>query len=224
MLDPPSIDGIFSGMKTHLSPEECLEGLGDKVIEATSLAVVNTRADLAAYRIDRASWVASSSERGLANWIHDRVWAHLVNEVDHLPEVVVHDSPPIRELFISRDLNFRLRIKRHDSLGRVASFPTQGVLDFYEQGQNVGVLPGMEEWKLIAGYVWEKATHDIGPPVLSYRDGVENLVWIRELDENLPAGGVVVPTPPRTAPPSPQIRISSEPDTRIDRATAEASE
>ena len=135
--------------------------------------------------------------------------------------MVVHDDPPIRELFVDRDLSFRVRVKRHDTIGRVASYPTQGVLDFYEQSHNVGKLPGFEEIRLTAGYIWEAETHSIGPPVISYRDGMKNLIWIRELDEgNLTGGALSRPSVP--TPPSPEVLIGSGGDSR-DRANPEAS-
>jgi hypothetical protein len=46
---------------------------------------VRGRNGLAGYRAIRPSWVGSSSERGLASWIHDCIWDHLL--VIELPDI-----------------------------------------------------------------------------------------------------------------------------------------
>jgi len=60
-------------MFSYPGADEVLDDLGDKVVEAFARSVARARADLAEYRRLKPSWVAQSSERGLANWIHDRL-------------------------------------------------------------------------------------------------------------------------------------------------------
>ncbi len=96
--------------------------LGDKVVHGLSRAVTLGRNDLADYRAIRPGWVASSSERGLASWIHDRIWYHLVAQVDGIDEVTIVDQEPTREMYVG--VTYRVRVKRHHTDGTVNSYPT----------------------------------------------------------------------------------------------------
>lgn len=151
-----------------------LDGLGAKVTGALAGSVSKAATDLRKYRETFPSWVAESSERGLANWIHDRLWAHLNALLDGHPGVTLSDGEPTRELVVG--LSYRLRIKRHREDGQVSSYATQTALEFFAQG-TTQAFPGMDELRLIAGYEWNPDARDIGVAVLSLRDGRDNLVW-----------------------------------------------
>ncbi|HEX6755505.1 MAG TPA: hypothetical protein VF109_06120 [Mycobacteriales bacterium] len=72
-------------MKSHPSSEEVLDGLDDKMVTGLSRAVVLAARDLRQYRLTFPQWVSQSSERGLANWIHDRIWWHVTVTVPTVP-------------------------------------------------------------------------------------------------------------------------------------------
>ncbi|MEU6030663.1 hypothetical protein ABZ825_27225 [Streptomyces tauricus] len=184
--------GIFSGMKSYPDPEDVLAGLGDKVTGGLARAVAKTRQDLAAYRETHTSWVSDSSERGLANWIHDRLWANLSAEFDGHSGITLSDREPTREITVG--VNYRLRVKRHRIDGKVSSYATQTALEFYAQGAQQA-FPGFEEIRLIAGYDWDADTRSMGDAVLSLRDGEEAVVWHITLPE-AGTGTVGVPAQP----------------------------
>lgn len=198
---------MFSGMDSYPQPDEVIEGLGDKVIAGLSGAVGKAANDLKAYREFRPDWVADHSERGLANWIHDRLWRHLLAELDELPGVKLVDEEPIREIFVG--VRYRLRVKRHREDGAVSTYLTPLALEFFAQGQLA--LEGLEEIKLIAGYEWDPDTRMIGGAVISMRDGRDNLMWIERLQP--PATGAVGLTPtPVPGPTPPKIDVATEGD------------
>lgn len=192
----PRSGGIFSGMFSTLDPDIVLAHLGDKVVHAFSRSVHLTREDLATYRSFAPGWVAMSSERGLASWIHDRMWTHAVGLVEGVDGVAVVDKEPTREIFVGT--RYRIRLKRHQDDGAVSMYPTPTALDFLGQGGEVP-LPGLEEVCLIAGYEWNREARQIGVAVLSLRSSGENIVWVVELPTvgELGDGGQVVrPTVP----------------------------
>ncbi len=87
-------------MKSHHNSEEVLEGLGEKVVEALGTAIPRTRLDLDRYRKSLPDIVATSSPRGMANWFHDRVWHHVVSDLQDLQDlhnVAIVDKGPVAE-------------------------------------------------------------------------------------------------------------------------------
>ncbi len=197
-----------SGMKSAPPGfEEIADELGDKVTAGLAGAVAKTREDLASYRNDHASWVTESSERGLANWIHDRLWSNLQRVFEPLPDVVAWERGVVREVIVQS--RFRIRIKRHHMNGEVRSYPTQTALDFYDQGpggkQNVQLrLAGMEEICLSAGYRWDAELRTIGSAVLSLRSSRSVPYWVVDLAE--PTQTVTVPGHSNDGPSRPQVK------------------
>jgi hypothetical protein len=165
-------------MKSWPSAQVVQDDLGDKIIEAFAEAVDGARNDLRDYRRGTPNYVAESSERGLANWIHDRLWHHLVHLLDDVPHVDVVEHGPTRELFVG--LNYRVRAKRHSEDGAVSTYPTQTALLFMEQG-NQPTFEGMEIVNLIVGYTWLAEARSIGGAVLSLRDASDHIIWQSEL-------------------------------------------
>lgn len=136
--------------------------------------------------------------------------AHLIAFADSIPGMDVHESGPTREVITG--LNFRIRFKRHHEDGDVSSYPTEAFLDFVVQPAMQ--LPGMEETRLIAGYEWNKDLRDIGKPLISLRDGKENVIWKVDLPmadddygegETGPTAPVVTPEAP--GPTAPTVDI-----------------
>lgn len=177
-------------------PASVLQDLGDKVVYGLSRSVALGRNDLGMYRSANPGWVADASERGLANWIHDRVWAHLLVQVDGIEEVAIVDREPMREMYVGT--KFRVRVKRHHTDGLVSTYPTQTALDFLGQGGTLPI-PTLEEISLIAGYEWDREERMMGVPLLSLRNGRTNIIWsveLPEVGEQGDGGTVVRPTVP----------------------------
>ncbi len=169
-----------TGMKSYPSSQHVFTDLGDKVLDAISRSVDGAAADLRTYRAQHPDWVAQHSERGLASWIHDRIWHHFVRLAEHIDDVHIRDREPIRE--ISVGIRYRLRMKRHHEDGQVSAYPTQGSMDFMEQdGQ--GTIEGLEEVRLIAGYEWDRDSRGMDAAVLSLRDGKDKIIWRESLPE-----------------------------------------
>lgn len=195
-------------MKSVPEPDQVLEDLGEKPVQAIARCVARAKADLKSYREMHPQWAAEHSERGLANWINDRLWAHLAPEIEGIPGMDVVESGPTRETTVG--VNYRIRMKRHDFEGHVASYPTLGFLEFATQPKMQ--LPGMEEVRLIAGYEWDRDLRDMGAAVISLRDGKDNVLWKVELplvrdDESggEETGEVVTPQQPKPAPPTVEV-------------------
>ncbi|MGU3435017.1 hypothetical protein ACNHUS_18615 [Actinomycetes bacterium M1A6_2h] len=182
-----------------------LGDLGDKVVHGVAIAVRSTRQDLADYRSVRPAWVAEHSERGLANWIHDRMWVHLQRQLEHLPECRFVNDEPERRFRVSDKYLFRA--KRHDEYGTVATYPTQTALTFMEQELS---LDGMDEVRLLAGYMWDREERAIREGVISLRDSAKNVVWLEKLTE--PVDGVAATPLPSTGPSLPDVTVEPEGD------------
>jgi hypothetical protein len=160
-------------MISYPSAGVVIEDLGDKVVGALVDATTFTRHDLAHYRDAHPGWVADHSDRGLANWIHDRLWAHLRRLLDDVDRVVLSDKGATREIAVG--LRYRARVKRHGLDDRIRSYPTEAALAFWAQSDT---LEGFEEVRLGFGYRWDTEERTMGSTVISLRDGLDNdVVW-----------------------------------------------
>lgn len=168
-------------MDNYQTFEEVFDGLGDKVINILGQAVILTRQDLERYQQALPGFVPQHSQRGLANWISDRLWHHVMTLSDGIPDIFIFDKGATREMVVG--FNYRLRIKRHDKKARVEAIPTQTALEFFSQPPVQLQLEGLEQVNLTAGYIWLKDSHEIGPAVLSFRDGKDNVIWCEELPD-----------------------------------------
>jgi hypothetical protein len=178
---------------------------GDKVTDALSRSALLAKADLLQYRRLHPAWVAAHSERGLASWIHDRQWDHLMALLTDVERVSIVDKEPVRDIYVG--INCRVRVKRHHWDGKVSTYPTQAALDFMAQPPAQETLDGFQLVHLIAGYHWDKDMRDITAGVLSLRDGLDKQIWLIELplpsDEGEGTPPVSeMPTPPTPKPPT----------------------
>jgi len=187
--------------RTYPTWSQVEPALGDKVLDAIVAAVADARADLADYRRIRPAWVAQASERGLAAWIHDRMWFHLVSALDQLPNVGITDKGVLREFTIGPASNvIRFRLKRHHEDGDVSTYPTQLALEFLAQADDM--LECFEELHLIAGYKWDPDERAMGAPVISLRDGRSTVIWEHDLSgRGSSAGGQGLPSVPKPSAP-----------------------
>lgn len=187
--------------------EQVRAGLGDKVVAGLVAAIVRTKEDLATYRETLPAIAYEHSARGLANWINDRMWTHVVRELFDVPDVVAHEQGVTREIYVG--MRYRLRLKRHDAAGLVSNYRTPTALAFWDADDLA--LPGMEELRLCFGYVWDAEVEEIGDPVMSRRDGQENVLWMERLDEAASGGGSgsnpVAPITPPVSPTPPVIHL-----------------
>jgi len=205
-------------MKRYPEPDEVIEALGDKVVAALSAAILGAKDDLAEYRQGMPHFVADHSPRGLANWIHDRIWARIVAELDGVESVSFVDSGPLRELYVNAD--FRLRFKRHSPTGAIRSYPTVGALDFITQEPDLLSLIGIRTLNLTAGYEWDDLARTMGEPVLSLRDGsFEDVLWMSTLPA---AGGTITPIKPVTDGPTPPVIEAPRHDSEENQGTDDA--
>lgn len=178
--------------------------LGDKVVDALVASVTGAREDLETYRAALPGFAYEQSARGLAGWIHDRIWVHLQRELFDVPEVVFHEQGPTREVLVG--LGYRLRFKRHSPGGAIRNYRTPTALAFWESDEFT--LPGLEEVRLCFGYVWDPDVEQIGDPVMSRRTEQDKVLWMVRLDEDAAggtAGADVEPIVPPTTPALPNI-------------------
>ncbi|MBM7367458.1 hypothetical protein [Gordonia hydrophobica] len=197
-------------MKSAYESEAVLADLGSKVVDGIAVAVRDTRTDFTTYREQHPTWVAEHSERGLANWIHDRLWAHLQRQLEHLDDCFFDNDEPERHFRVGTRYHFRA--KRHSEDGAVATYPTQGALEFMEQEL---FIDGMEEVRLLGGYTWDREERAILQPVITLRDSRDNVIWLEALIE--PTSGVaatpLTPVDP-TLPTLPDV-VTNEDDNGI---------
>jgi hypothetical protein len=208
------LPGIFPGMISHPSPEAVVSELGDKVTDAIVRAVAVARDQFELYRQQHPAWAAENAARTIAGMIHDWMWAELKQQLDLLPHVNMVDKDPRREIAVqvqSPDrLSYLMRIKLHHLDGRTSSYQTQTVIDFELQGRSQ-TFPGWDEVRLEAGYEWDKDARTMGAPVISLRDGRNNVVWVHELpDQAAPSqagGGTMMSPPSKPGPTAPVVEV-----------------
>lgn len=94
-----------------------LATLGNKVVAGLSTAVAKASDHLAEYRTALPHIVADHSGRGLANWIHDRLWAHALVALDGIDNLFCIESGASRDIYIG--LKFHVRFMRHSTTGAI---------------------------------------------------------------------------------------------------------
>lgn len=194
-------------MNPHLPvPDEVFDALGDKIVAGLGDAVEDARDDLLEFRTI-VPHLATMSSRGLANWIHDRIFVHAQARLDSIEGVSFIDSGPYHDMWVGTD--YHLRFKRHSKTGAVRAYPTQAALDFITQDD---VLFGGGVVNLIAGYEWLDDVQEMGDAVISLRDGsFEDALWVAHLpgtDEMGGGGSNVTPiTPIDDSPATPVIDV-----------------
>ena len=180
-----------------------LDELGDKLLGALASSVTEARADFLRYQSTLPEFAAQASQRGLANWIHDRLWYHISALLDDADGVFLIEHGATREIVLGD--RYRIRMKRHKPPAQVAFYPSQAALGFMRQAPEQLVLDGIEQINLISGYVWIDDSSEIGPAVVSMRDGKDNVLWIWELPET-GATTSVTSLPPRDDPVETEVR------------------
>ncbi len=187
--------------------EDVRSDLGDKVVDALVAAVSGAKEDLDTYRAGMPGFAYEQSGRGLASWIHDRMWQHLQRALFDVPGVLLFEQGPTREVVVG--IEYRLRLKRHSADGMIRNYRTPTALTFWEADNFT--LPGLEETRLCFGYVWNDDVEQMGEPVMSRRSSQDKVLWMVRLDERGGAGGTsptsVEPIVPPSAPALPRVDI-----------------
>ncbi|WP_064745374.1 hypothetical protein [Pseudonocardia acaciae] len=209
-------------MIPHPSPEDVKAELGDKVLDAVSLGVAHAKEQFGIYQQQHPDWLASNTKRTVASLIHDWMWAAVAKALDEAPHVVIIDRDPVRELAIRVEsehrLSYLLRLKRHHLDGSTSSYQTQTVIDFELQGPNQ-TFPGYGEVRLEAGYEWDADTRAMGGPLITLRDGRDNVLWTLPLTPHTGIGGGTVTQPTTPGPVLPSISLQSEDEARDENGT-----
>lgn len=110
--------------------------LGDKVVDALVGSIRSTKADLEEYRQVLPQFAYEQSARGLAGWIHDRIWRHVLRGLDDVDQVSFVDNGPTREVYVGT--LYKMRFKRHDSAGLIRNYPTPGALALWDAAAEGG--------------------------------------------------------------------------------------
>lgn len=154
-------------MFSHSPADDVLQDLGDKVVSAVVTANDHAREDYRVYREMNPQWAADHSERGIANWIHDRLWAHLGRVLDEVDDVLLISNGPTREIRVGT--RFLVRVKRHDAKDRVRSYPTKAAHSFWAQSDT---FEGLEDIRLSFGYRWNSEERKMGDALIALHDGL----------------------------------------------------
>lgn len=209
--------GIFSGMFSRRDSQAVLDDIGDKFPLALVRATQASRADFAQFRRAFPGWMPGMFERDLANLIHPRIWAHLTAELDGVDGVTLIAQEPVREIGIQSvaGRGYVARVKRHSARDRIRSYPTRTDVVFWGGAQ--ATFDGLDRVPLAVGYRWDRELREIGAPVISYREGKENVIWAVALDAG-ESGGVQPLTYTPIQPNLPQLDLlaASEEDARRD--------
>lgn len=190
-------------MDSHPLPEQVLDDRGDKLVDAFLEAMEVARADLSDLRAWRPGWFGLFTERFLANFLHERLWAELITRVSDHPGVQVIDREPTRE--IESGGRYVIRFKRHRKGDKIATYPTRRALAFWT---NEATLPGLERASLAMGYLWDPELRQVEDSVLSYRDRLNHPVWGMKLGRAGQGGAMGITWSP-IDPTLPSIDLSS---------------
>jgi hypothetical protein len=135
--------------------------------------------------------------------------SHLTGELDGVDGISFRTEEPFRVAAVSTPLGrtFTVRVKRHSEADRISSYPTPSDLEFW--GGAKVTLDGLDDVPLAAGYRWDAVTGQIGAPVISYREGKDNVIWAVEVDAG--ASGETVPiTYTPILPDLPQVDLAAD--------------
>lgn len=163
-------------------PDAVLAEVGDKFLLALVRATAAAGDDLTLMRAWQPRWCAGMFQREIAGLVHSRIWWYLTHDLRGMDGVQLHTKEPHREVRLVGPLGrtVAVRIKRHSDQDRISSYPTASDIEFW--GGSRHTVGGMEEITLAAGYRWDREQEQVGPAVISYREGRDNLVWAVEVE------------------------------------------
>lgn len=168
--------------------DEVLDKIGHEFVAAYVEALVSAKERYRQFR-QSSFFPALASQRLVANYIHDWLWAELVSRVESLSHVRVVDQEPIRQVYVDK---YRIRLKRHDVDESISTYPTAGMRAFWTAGEP---LPGLEEYALAFGYVWDAQAREIGDGIITLRATHDEVVWAKIIQPDTGAVGFRVTDP-----------------------------
>jgi len=185
------VGGIFSGMFSARNPNDVRYDLPDQLLQALVDAVESASLDWEAFRREHPEWTAGMFERESASLIHSNLRRHLVRDVESIPNVTAFNREPYFEMAAEGAVGrfYKIRVKRHDALDLISSFPTPSDQRFW--GDMPSGFDQLEVVNLAFGYRWKKEDKAVGAAVLSYREGKSNPIWSVELQR--PGGSLTAP-------------------------------
>lgn len=188
--------------------EAVLEELGDKFPLALVRATDAAREDLSDLRSWRPDWIVAMFQREVAGILHSRIWAHLMSELEDVEGITFHTQEPFREICTTTPMGrtFKMRVKRHSEDDRISSYSTASDLEIW--GGAVVTFSGMEQITLAAGYRWISETGEVGAPVISYREGKDNVIWAVEVDAGIAGSATSLHYTP-ILPPLPGVELAA---------------
>jgi hypothetical protein len=156
--------------------------LDGKFTEAVITAHQAAHKDYMAFCDAFPGWIPEMFERTLANIIHERFWASLRRFLEGNSQTSFVDKEPNRMVTFTLESgrSYVARVKRHGEGDRVSSYSTATDIRFWLGGAES--FDGLEEVHLAVGYIWDSEGRQILDPIISYREGKDNVIWAKRLD------------------------------------------
>lgn len=166
-------------MKLKPDAQQVLDQLGLEKQAVIIDAVDQAREDLRVYRTTFPHWHVRFSQRYISNFLHERIWAVLVESFDGDDSTDVIDREPSR---LIRSDGIEMRVKRHSEQNIVASYPTQTAIKWFG---NQEALPELATLNISIGYQWIKDEEQVGPAVIACPKGLRKAAeWAVILERN----------------------------------------
>lgn len=166
-------------MKLKPGAQQVLDQLGLEKQAVIIDAVDQAREDLRVYRTTFPRWHVRFSQRYISNFLHERIWAVLVERFDGDDSTDVIDREPSR---LIRSDGIEMRVKRHSEQNIVSSYPTQTAIKWFGNQEE---LPELAAFNISIGYQWIKDEEKVGPAVIACPKGLGKAVeWAVILERN----------------------------------------
>jgi hypothetical protein len=164
------------------NPDDVLSDLPDQLFEAHAEAVSRAAEDWHNHKLANPRDASEMFQRTSAGMIHTFLRKHLGYLLDGVGNVSIHSKDP---LFVITAAGagghlYRIRVKRHGAGDEIASYPTRLDREFW--GDEPSTLFGPGDIRLAFGYRWDREIHEVGAPVVSYREGKANVIWAVQIE------------------------------------------
>ena len=178
--------------------QRVLEEIGPQFATAISTSVRTARDKYRGLRAREPHITRLFTQRTSANVLHDLIWSELAASLGDNPDYSLVDTYPLRMITHPCGSRlYRIRIKRHRG-NFISSYATATDKKYYSG--NVDTFDGYEVVSLAAGYRWDSEIGEVICPVISYRQGKDNVVWQVEPSDGTETGTSILkpafPEPP----------------------------
>jgi len=171
-------------MKTYPVASDVVSDLGQEFLRAFVDAVEGAERDRLDHMAEHPDWYGTYLQRHVASFLHERIWGRMVPTLRGMAGVTVIDLEPERSVAIGS--RYHVRFKRHRTGGAISTFPTDSAVRFWSNRAEP-VSPEMEVWSLALGYLWDDDC--IKYPLISLRESMDKIVWVRPLQIATDASG-----------------------------------